>query len=92
MDILISNINKLPEVLENKIWEYNHSYNVYKINKKIKDEVSMFNMYMDGSILYELWYQLGLRQLPYHVWHRISPYHNRYNDLVKWKNWSINNM
>ena len=92
MDILISNINKLPEVLEDKIWGYVHSYDIFHINKEIKEQVNIFNRHMDGSILYELWWQLGLRQLPYHVWDRIAPYHNRYNDLNIWKEWNINNM
>ncbi len=85
MDNLIENIQKLPEVIENKIWRYVHSYNLYKINQKIKYEVNMFGDYcLDGGSIHEFWFNIGLKQLPKSSWYKISPHHKRYNDLKKW--------
>ncbi len=62
---IINNLQKLPEELERKIWKYHHSYNVFKINQKIKDEVENFgNIDMDGSTIYEFWFNMDLKPLP----------------------------
>ena len=57
MDVQI--IQKLPYEIELKIWSYIHELHVTSINNKIKKEVAMFgNCEMDGSIIYELRFQL----------------------------------
>ena len=85
-ETIIKNIQKLPEELEMKIWKYHHSYNVFKINQKIKYEVGMFNCgyNLDGGIIHEFWFNMNLRQLPSCTWRKMAKHHNRYKQNYDW--------
>jgi len=78
-------LNKLPEEIEEKIWKDLHGYDVYKINQKIKYEVGIFgNCNMDGGVIYELWFNMGLKQIPQEYWGKIKNHHRRYYDKYEW--------
>ena len=84
MDTLLTiKLKSLPEELENKILQYVHSYNVYEINKQIKDSVYGFNE-LCGGVLYEWWAHMNLKILPKECWKKISTHHKRYGDNYDW--------
>ena len=80
--VLAIKLKLLPEELENKIWQYVYSYNVYEINKQIKDSLYGFNE-LSGSLLYE-WWTHEFKNLPKECWKKISKHHKRYGDNYDW--------
>ena len=78
-------LKSLPKELEEHILKDLHSYNLYKINQKIKYEVDSFGECdMDGGVIYEYWFNIGLKQLPKKYWTKIKKHHKRYMDNYKW--------
>ena len=55
------------------------------LNQKIKYEVDSFGECdMDGGVIYEYWFNIGLKQLPKKYWTKIKKHHKRYMDNYKW--------
>ena len=68
MNAICEVLKSLPEEIEDHILKYLHSYNVYKINQKIKYETRYYNE-LNGCAIYEYWFNMGLKQLPKKYWH-----------------------
>ena len=81
--LLTIKLKSLPEELENKILQYVHSYNVYEINKQIKDSLYGFNE-LQGGVFYEWWFHMNLKVLPKECWKKISKHHKRYGENYYW--------
>ena len=83
MNAICEVLKGLPEEIEDHILKDLHSYNVYKINQTIKYETRYYNE-LNGGVIYEYWFNMGLKQLPKKYWIKIKKHHKRYMDNYKW--------
>ena len=90
---LLNKIKLLPEVLENKILNYLHSYQVYKINNQIKSIAQSIylspikpplKLIKQKLSMYEYWEKMGLKKIPTKYWLKISRHHKKYHYMCLW--------
>ena len=77
----MSYLDKLPEELEDYIYKLVHGFYQHDINKFIKSKGEYLGD-LDGGVLYEYYYILGLKRVPEKFWGKLSHISSIYGYLI----------
>ena len=77
----MSYLDKLPEELEDYIYKLVHGFYQYNINKTIKSKGEYLGD-LDGNVLYEYYYIIGLKPVPKKFWRKLAHISNNYSSLI----------